>query len=81
MEFCKGWSYWKEGSAEVKEVTLPHDAQLTERRFAEAASGNGGAFLTEDYIIMKRSSLYQKIGKKRIYGLNSKGFTAIQRFS
>jgi len=38
------WTFWKEGSAEKKTVTVPHDAMLHELRTPEAGAGSASGF-------------------------------------
>lgn len=44
INFCKGWSFIKEGSETAQPVTLPHDAQITEKRDAAASDSGHGYF-------------------------------------
>ncbi len=44
VDFNKGWLLQKDGSAEVAEVNLPHDAMLSEERTKEATTGGAGAY-------------------------------------
>lgn len=44
IDFCKDWKFRKEGEKEYTLVTLPHDAMIYEKRFAECESGSAGAY-------------------------------------
>lgn len=44
IDICKDWKFCKKGSAEMKQVTLPHDAMLFEKRDPECGSGSGCAY-------------------------------------
>lgn len=44
IDICKDWKFCKKGSTEMKQVTLPHDAMLYEKRSPECSSGSGCAY-------------------------------------
>ncbi|MCM1025398.1 MAG: DUF4982 domain-containing protein [Roseburia sp.] len=44
IDFNDNWLFWKQGSVEKKTVTLPHDAQITEKRSKDASDGGHGYF-------------------------------------
>lgn len=44
QDFNQGWTYKKAGEAESIAVTLPHDAQITEKRESDGAGGGGHGY-------------------------------------
>lgn len=44
QDFNHGWRFSKKGSSNAVTVTLPHDAQITEKRSKEASDGGHGYF-------------------------------------
>lgn len=44
IDFNKGWLFQKDGSSDVQEVNLPHDAMLAEERSKEALTGGASAY-------------------------------------
>lgn len=42
--FNENWLFWKQGSGEKQTVTLPHDAQILEKRSPDASDGGHGYF-------------------------------------
>lgn len=46
IDFNKGWLLKKDGSSEIQEVNLPHDAMLTEKRSREALTGGASAYFS-----------------------------------
>ncbi len=44
QDFNHGWLFSKKGSSNAVPVTLPHDAQITEKRNKEASDGGHGYF-------------------------------------
>ena len=52
--FVSGWTFRKKGG-EARQVTLPHDATIREKRKAFAPSGSGGAFFPGGYYIYEKT--------------------------
>lgn len=46
IELVDGWRFWRnaDGAGEAETVIVPHDAMLSERRSADAATGSAGAY-------------------------------------
>jgi beta-galactosidase len=44
IDFNSGWKFRKEGSDNISEVTLPHDAMILEKRGKDNPSGTAGAY-------------------------------------
>ena len=57
IDFNRGWTFYTQGAA-AREVTLPHDAMIEERRSADSSGGNAyGYFPGGVYIYEKRFTL------------------------
>ena len=44
IDFNDNWLFCKQGSGEKQTVTLPHDAQIIEKRGADVSDGGHGYF-------------------------------------
>ncbi len=66
VDFCGGWTYRHlDGDETPKEVTVPHDAMLSEPRHERAAGGkNIGWFEGRDYLYEKRFFLTDELKDK-----------------
>jgi beta-galactosidase/beta-glucuronidase len=66
MDFNRGWTFCKKGGP-ARELTLPHDAMIEERRTADSSGGNAnGYFPGGVYIYEKRFTLPKELANKRI---------------
>ena len=53
MDFNDNWLFCKQGSGEKQVITLPHDAQIIERRGADVSDGGHGYFPGGVYVYEK----------------------------
>lgn len=53
INFNDNWLFWKQGSGEKQTVALPHDAQIIEKRRADASDGGHGYFPGGVYVYEK----------------------------
>ena len=53
IDFNDNWLFCKQGSGEKQTVTLPHDAQIIERRGADVSDGGHGYFPGGVYVYEK----------------------------
>lgn len=61
------WLFYKEGAEEKKEVMLPHDAMIHEKRDAACESGSAGAFFPGGkYVYEKRFSVSKDWSRKTV---------------
>ena len=57
LDFCKNWSFWKEGNEPIS-IDLPHDAMITELRDGGCRNGvNSGYFPGGKYVYEKTFEL------------------------
>lgn len=71
-DFCKEWKFAKIGSPE-RNITLPHDAMLEEKRHANALSHSGGGYFEGGEYIYKKQFSVPKDFKKKHYLLQFEG--------
>lgn len=66
MEFNSGWRYRRQGREESwKDVTIPHDAMLGEKRTQDSAGGiNTGWFEGYDYVYEKEFEVPEELKEK-----------------
>ncbi len=68
LDFNSGWTYCRIGKEEEKkDVTIPHDAMIGEKRSADSAGGiNTGWFEGYDYLYEKEFEVPEEFSKKEI---------------
>lgn len=67
QQFNTDWIFWKEGAAEKKNVTLPHDAMLTEIRTPEAKGESAsGYFPGGVYYYEKKFDISEEMLEKHL---------------
>ena len=68
IDFNSGWTYCRAGEESTKqEVTIPHDAMLSEKRTQDSAGGiNTGWFEGHDYIYEKEFEVPKEYIEKEI---------------
>jgi hypothetical protein len=66
--FCNNWLFKKEGESEFKNVTLPHDAMIHEKRQPDSEGGSGhGYFVGGKYIYEKHFNVPDEWKDKSVY--------------
>lgn len=65
QEFNQNWSFYKEGSTDRQEVTLPHDAMLHEKRDPESPGTHAAAYFPGAPMYMRRSLQCLRNGRGR----------------
>lgn len=67
INFNKNWNFSKAGSDEIKQIDLPYDAMLKEKRYADCRSKTSGAFFEGGkYIYTKKFTGMQKWENSKI---------------
>ena len=68
IDFNNGWKYRRAGGNESwKEVTIPHDAMISERRTADSAGGiNTGWFEGYDYVYEKTFEVPEEMKENEV---------------
>lgn len=54
ISFNDNWLFWKQGSKEKYAITLPHDAQISEKRGPDVSNGGHGYFPGGVYVYEKK---------------------------